>query len=133
MRAQVARRVEGSRLTPHHTGLEDRVLPALRVFFARKPFMTSMAAGLLSLAFICSTAPTAAQTLDDLKARMGAAAAAKEKKEKEEMQASPIYKKKYNECVLNHLGKARTKEATVLMNWACYSEAEIYYMEQKRR
>ena len=49
-------------MKPHYRCLEDRVLPALRAVFARKPFMTSLAAGLLPLAFLCSTVPAAAQT-----------------------------------------------------------------------
>ena len=114
-------------------------MPGLRAFSARKAFVTFVAAGSLSLAFLCWTAPTAAQTVKprtpELERLLEGFVSERAKKEAE-IRASPIYKKKYNECILKHannLAEARTQMAVGVLAQACVDQAEIYYMEQEGR
>ena len=136
MRAQLALEIRGSRMKPHCRCLDDRVVPTLRGFFVGRPFMTSVSVGLLSLAFVCSTVPTAAQAeehLSPVQLFLEIGRQEKLRAEREKMQDSPIYKKMYNECVLKHLEKVKTDIAVKVLISVCRSEAKMYYLEQKRR
>ena len=66
MRAQLTQEEKRSRMKPHCRCLDDRVVPAPRKFFVGRPFVSTLAAGLLSAALICSSAPTVAQKGMDL-------------------------------------------------------------------
>ena len=113
-------------------------MPGLRAFFARKAFVTFVAAGSLSLAFLCWTAPTAAQTGEFLSPadRLLLGLPSREEVQRAKIRASPVFKKKYNECILNHvndIAEARTERAVRVLEGACVRQAEMYYMEQEGR
>ena len=78
---------------------------------------------------VSGVAPTAAQSLFD--ALTGPLPTPEDKK-REEMQGSPIYKKKYNKCVLNKITEVKTDMAARMLAAACHSEAELYYIKQER-
>ena len=115
-------------------------MPGLRAFSARKAFVTFVAAGSLSLAFLCWTAPTAAQTgksrSPEFERLLEGFDREQRAKKEAEIRASPIYKKKHNECILKHVDditKARTKMAVGVLMRVCVDQAKLYYMEQKGR
>ena len=114
------------------------------VVFPWKPFMTSLTAGLLSLAFLCWAVPTAAQEKEREEQSRGYSPFEKsvledlfetsptpEEKKRREMRDSPIYKKKYNKCVLNKITELKTDLAVRVLVQACHSEAKMYYIKQK--
>ena len=111
-------------------------MPPLRAFFARKTFVTFVAGGLLSLAFLYWTAPTAAQTGKPRSPELERLLEGFDRQKEAEIRASPIYKKKLNECILNHvadIAEAKTEMAVRVLRQACVDQAEIYYMEQEGR
>ena len=111
-------------------------MPGLRAFSARKAFVTFVAAGSLSLAFLCWTAPTAAQTVNPIPPELQRLLEGARAQKEAEIRASPIYKKKHNECILKHvdeIAEARTDMAVRVLAQACVDQAEIYYMEQEGR